>query len=272
MATGPGDELAGAAGDELAGAAVSRLLIEYDGTEFHGWARQPGLRTVQEELERALCVVLRRERVPLTVAGRTDAGVHARGQVASYVGQPASADSLNALLPNDVAVLECVASAPGFDARRDATSRAYVYRLLTRRARSPHERRLAVHWPHRVDVSLLRDCAAVLPGSHDFTAFTPTATEHVRFQRDVFTAYWAAPGADLLELRIEADAFMRNMIRVLVGTMLEVAAGRRTVDEFCSLLLGRPRASAGPTAPPHGLHFLGASYDGSRVLPAVEST
>ena len=119
---------------------TSRLLIEYDGTEFSGWARQPGLRTVQGELERALGVVLRRDAVPLTVAGRTDAGVHARGQVASYGGEPARPDSVNALLPYDIAVLECAAAAPGFDARRDATSRAYAYRVLTRRSRSPFER------------------------------------------------------------------------------------------------------------------------------------
>ncbi|MGH3262202.1 MAG: hypothetical protein ACRDNS_09425, partial [Trebonia sp.] len=120
---------------------MARLLVEYDGTDFSGWARQPGLRTVQGELERALGIVLRRSDVRLTVAGRTDAGVHARGQVASYAGAPAGPDSLNALLPNDVAVLECAAAEPGFDARRDATSRAYCYRVLIRRARSPQERR-----------------------------------------------------------------------------------------------------------------------------------
>ncbi|MFZ1997092.1 MAG: tRNA pseudouridine(38-40) synthase TruA, partial [Solirubrobacteraceae bacterium] len=108
--------------------AVARLLVEYDGTEFFGWARQPGLRTVQGELERAVCVVTRRDSVALTVAGRTDAGVHAIGQVASYAGEPVHADAVNALLPYDVAVIECVAAADGFDARRDATSRAYVYR------------------------------------------------------------------------------------------------------------------------------------------------
>jgi tRNA pseudouridine38-40 synthase len=245
---------------------TSRLLIEYDGTEFFGWARQPGLRTVQGELERALGVALRRDAVPLTVAGRTDAGVHARGQVASYPGEPARAGSINALLPYDVAVLECIAAAPGFDARRDATSRAYAYRVLTRRSRSPFERRVALHWPHQLDLGALGACAEALVGEHDFTAFTPTETEHVRFERVVLDATWAAGGSALLEFRIEADAFMRNMIRVLVGTMLEVGGGRRSVDAFARLLEGRPRADAGATAPPHGLHFLGAGYDGERVL------
>jgi tRNA pseudouridine38-40 synthase len=245
---------------------VSRLLIEYDGTEFSGWARQPELRTVQGELERALAVVLRRESVPLTVAGRTDAGVHALAQVASYPGEPARADSLNALLPNDVAVIECAAAAPGFDARRDATSRAYAYRVLTRRSRSAFERRRALHWPHPLDTDALRACAQLLPGTHDFTAFTPTETDHVRFERVVLSASWGEAGPELLEFRIEADAFMRNMIRVLVGTMLEVGGGRRSVQACGELLRGRPRAAAGATAPPHGLHFLGAGYEGKRVL------
>jgi tRNA pseudouridine38-40 synthase len=245
---------------------VSRLLIEYDGTEFSGWARQPGLRTVQGELERALCVVLRRDSVPLTVAGRTDAGVHALGQVASYDGEPARPDAINALLPYDVAVIECVAAAPGFDARRDATSRAYAYHVLTRRSRSAFERRRALHWPHPLDLERLRACADLLGGEHDFTAFTPTETDHVRFERIVFGAEWAPAGPELLEFRIEADAFMRNMIRVLVGTMLEVGGGRRSVGAFAELLRGRPRADAGATAPPQGLHFLGAGYGGARVM------
>ncbi|MBV9817384.1 MAG: tRNA pseudouridine(38-40) synthase TruA [Solirubrobacterales bacterium] len=256
--------------DAVTRALVARLLIEYDGTEFSGWAAQPGRRTVEGELERALRIVLRREAVPLTVAGRTDAGVHATGQVASYAGEPASADGLNALLPFDVAVVECVAATPGFDARRDATSRAYRYRVLTRRARSPFQRRYALHWPHRLDVQALRECAAQLPGTHDFTAFTPTATDHVRFERDVLAAGWREAGAGVLEFGIEADAFMRAMNRVLVGTMLEVAGGRRSIDDFTALLEGRPRCEAGMTAPPHGLALCGVGYDDRRAWPRAD--
>jgi tRNA pseudouridine38-40 synthase len=249
------------------GGRTARLLIEYDGTEFSGWARQPGRRTVQEELERALCVLLRRDSVVLTVAGRTDSGVHATGQVASYAGEPAHSDGLNALLPYDIAVVECIAAPPGFDARRDATSRAYCYRMLTRRARSPHERRRALHWPKRLDRAALRECARALVGTHDFTAFTPTETDHVRFERDVYAADWHEREGGLLEFTIEADSFMRNMNRVLVGTMLEVAGGRRSVAEFTELLAGRPRSEAGITAPPHGLHLMGVGYEGRRLLP-----
>jgi tRNA pseudouridine38-40 synthase len=254
------------AGAEATPDETSRLTIEYVGTGFAGWARQQGQRTVQAELERALAVVLRRSDVRLTVAGRTDAGVHARGQVASYDGQPARVESLNALLPDDVAVLECVAAEPGFDARRDATSRAYCYRLLTRRARSAFERGTALHWPRRLERSKLDACAGALEGTHDFTAFTPTDTDHVRFSRDVLTARWTESGDGMLEFWIEADSFMRQMNRVLVGTMLEVARGSRSLADFESLLDGRPRSAAGFTAPAHGLHLAGVGYACNRVL------
>ena len=245
---------------------VSRLLLEYDGTSFAGWARQPGARTVQSEVERALGVVLRREAVRLTVAGRTDAGVHAWGQVASYEGEPARVEGLNAVLPADVAVLECVPAPAGFDARRDATSRAYCYRVLARRARSAAPRPSALHWPHAIDLPLLQACAEALVGTHDFTAFTPTDTEHVRFSRQVFAAYWRAGGGDVVEFWIEADAFMRRMNRVLVGTMLEVTAGRRSVEDFVALLGGCPRSDAGPTVSAGGLYLAGVGYDGAPVL------
>jgi tRNA pseudouridine38-40 synthase len=239
---------------------ATRLTLDYDGTGFAGWARQPGLRTVQGTVEEALARLRGDRPIGLTVAGRTDRGVHARAQVASYPAAPVALSGLNALLPADVAVLAAEAAPDGFDARRDATSRTYCYRVLARRAPSAFERRRALHWPAPIDRAALEACAAALPGTHDFTAFTPTETDHVRFRRVVTRAEWIADG-DVLEFWITADAFLRKMNRMLVGTMLEVAGGRRSVANFATLLEGRPRAAAGPAAPPHGLYLAGVSYN-----------
>jgi tRNA pseudouridine38-40 synthase len=242
--------------------ATVRLDIEYDGASFKGWAAQPGLRTVQGELEAALATVLR-EPVQLTVAGRTDTGVHARGQVASFVTSAEVkgdlARRLNGVGPDDIAVTAATPVADSFDARRDAKSRSYRYRLLVRSVPSPFEQGRALWWPHRFDLEALEACAAALPGNHDFTAFTPTQTDHVRFDRDIHHASWEQEG-DILTFRITADAFMRNMVRILVGTMLEAGGSRRSLDSFTKLLAGAPRTEAGDTAPPHGLYLEKVSY------------
>jgi tRNA pseudouridine38-40 synthase len=223
---------------------------------------------VQGELERALATVLRRQ-VAVTVAGRTDAGVHALAQVASHDGEAAPLGGLNALLPDDIAVLASEPAPDSFDARHDATSRAYCYRVLARDGRAALERGRVLHWGHHLDVGALDACAAVLPGTHDFTAFTPSDTYHVRFDRDVYAAFWRRGDGGLLEFWIEADTFMRHMNRVLVGTMLEVARGRRSLEQFAELLDGRPRSAAGQTAPAHGLYLAGVGYQGRRVLSAT---
>jgi tRNA pseudouridine38-40 synthase len=197
--------------------------------------------------------------VALTVAGRTDRGVHALGQIVSYEGELPLLRSVNALLPNEIVVLAAEEAPAGFNARHDARSRTYCYRLLTRRTPSPFEAGRSLHWPHPLDREALHGCAAALVGTHDFTAFTPTETYHQRFERDVMRAEWRQDG-DVLEFWIEADTFMRHMNRILVGTMLEVASGRRSVRDFERLLEGAQRSDAGVTAPPYGLYLTSVRY------------
>lgn len=258
----PSSLLSSTATGILRAVTTVRLELEYDGSSFKGWAAQPGLRTVQGELETTLGTVLR-EPVQLAVAGRTDAGVHALGQVASFVTDAEIREDLarrlNGVAPDDIAVTDAAEVEDGFDARHSAKSRSYRYRVLARSAPSPFEQGRALWWPHRIDLEALEACAAALPGNHDFTAFTPTQTDHVRFDRDILAASWDREG-DILSFRITADAFMRNMVRILVGTMLEATNGRRSLDSFTKLLAGAPRSEAGDTAPPHGLYLESVSY------------
>jgi tRNA pseudouridine38-40 synthase len=239
-------------------------LVEYEGTGFAGWAAQPERRTVEGVLSESLSTVLRQP-VKMSAAGRTDAGVHASGQVVSFRAQTELRPALisyktTAVLPRDVALRRCVAVRDDFDARRDARTRTYEYRLLNDEIRSPLKRHHAGYTPQRLDLDLLQETARLVEGTHDFRAFTPQKSYHVRFERIVTRSRWSRHD-DLLRYRISADSFLYGMVRTLVGTMLEVAGGKRDLTEFDRLLSGGKRSEAGPAVTSRGLTLVGVGYD-----------
>lgn len=251
-----------------------RLDVQYDGTSFYGWARQPGRETVEESLEGALAVYLGRS-VDLSVAGRTDAGVHARGQVASIRLPGPVADAaglhreeglgraligLKALTPPGLSVTRITRMPEGFDARRSATARSYRYFIWRGLVPSPFRARYTWHVRGDLDEDSMEAAAGLMLGRHDFTAFTPSETHHLLFERTIERCRWRRQGS-LLWLEVRAPHFLRHMVRTMVGTMVDVGRGRRDPADLPGLLEGVARAEAGRTAPAHGLFLWRVYYD-----------
>jgi tRNA pseudouridine38-40 synthase len=239
-------------------------LVEYEGAEFAGWAAQPDRRTVEGTLADALQTILRQP-VKLSVAGRTDAGVHASGQVVSFAVETDLSPSLisyktTAVLPKDLALRRCVAVPVSFDARRDARTRGYEYRIVSDEIRSPLNRSRANYVARTLDLETLQEAARLIRGTHDFRAFTPSKTYHLRFERTIMESRWEQSG-DLLTYHIVANSFLYGMVRTLVGTMLEVVSGKRDLTDFERLLSGGKRSEAGPAVPSRGLTLVSVEYD-----------
>jgi len=237
--------------------AKLKLTLAYVGTDFRGWARQPGERTVEGELRTALGHVFS-SFDGLAVAGRTDTGVHALGQVVSVDvdgGPPPDrvAAALNPRLPDEITVLSAAQAPERFHARHSARSRSYRYRLFTRPSPSPFEVRRSWWLPLPLDEGALAAAAVALAGEHDFRAFTPTQTDHQVFVRVVERAGWVRRG-DHFDFEITADSYLRHMVRSLVGTMVEAPA------TLPALLDGSTRPEAGATAPPWGLYLVSVAY------------
>lgn len=235
---------------------VYRLIVSYRGAAYAGWQRQDNARTVQEVLEEALAGLLGRA-VAVVGASRTDSGVHARGQ-AAHLELPAPfpprglVHGTNHHLPEDVRVLAAAAMPAGFHARKHAAAKEYTYRLSRAEVLSPLDAPFAARVGPGLDVAAMRQAAAALPGRHDFSAFAAAGGSHTDPHRRIFAAEWSEAGEEL-RLRVVGDGFLRGMVRALVGTLIEVGLGKRSPEQLASLLAGRPREEAGPTAPAHGL-------------------
>jgi tRNA pseudouridine38-40 synthase len=242
---------------------IFKVILEYDGTYYAGWQRQPDQATIQATVEETLAMVAQ-ERISIVGAGRTDAGVHALGQVASFRTNRtlSAADwlrALNGLLPKDICIKSVERAADGFHARYSAVGKLYEYRILNRPHRSALDRHRLWHLRRYLDLDAMRAAAVTLVGLHDFSSFegSPTDNTDPMCRLDRLTLHREG---DLIRIEAYADRFLRQMVRALVGTLVEVGAGKRDADSLKAVLAAQTRAAAGKTAPPQGLYLVRVDY------------
>lgn len=246
-----------------------RLVVEYDGTELHGWQRQHGVPTVQQHLEEALAKILTHE-TPVVGASRTDTGVHARGQVASFrtertIPVHGIRRGLNSNLPDSIAIRDATEVPDDFHPRFSATGKHYRYTILTAPDRSPRLRHRAWHHPEALDVSAMHDAARALIGEHDFAAFRAAGCTAKTTTRRVDSITFTRLQPGILEIDLRGNAFLRQMVRIMVGTLSEVGTGRKKASQVAEILASKDRVQAGITAPAHGLELIEVRYDGVRA-------
>ena len=258
-------------GGKAAGTNMNyRLLLQYDGTDFHGWQIQEGLRTVQGELTRVLSLLDDRD-VTVHGSGRTDAGVHAEGQVASVeltrdITSHKLRNAINGNLPRDVRVLFAATAAPDFHARYSARSKTYVYRIVHGQVVSPFWQRYALQETRALNLDRMRSCAKLFLGEHDWTAFSAAQTDADSRVRNVMRLHidnrWNARGrCDLIEISVTANGFLRYMVRFIAGTLLAVARGEIEQNQIARAINEGDRSLVGATAPAHGLTLRCVQYD-----------